>query len=84
MKTLLIIAVAAFLPAMSTIASAQEQEQCFEGCIGSWNMCVRECGGDSKAHGSPSTHNRIEACVASRRCRPTYDACVANCKRKRN
>ncbi len=34
---------------------------------------------DHQAH-----NNRIEACAGSRRCRPIYDACVANCSRKRN
>jgi hypothetical protein len=84
MKRLLIIAAVAFLPTTSAIASFQEREKCLEGCISSWNMCVMECGGDSKGHGSPSAHNRIEACVASKRCRPTYDACVASCSRKRD
>jgi hypothetical protein len=70
MKRPLIIAVVAFLPTTSAIASFQQQEQCFEGCNSSWNMCVIVCGGDSKGHGTPSEHNRIEACVASRRCRP--------------
>jgi hypothetical protein len=84
MKRLLIVAVVAFLPTTSAIASIQGQEKCFEGCNSSWNMCVIACGGDSKGHGTPSEHNRIEACVASKRCRPSYDACVANCKRMHN
>ena len=84
MKRLLIVAVVAFLPTTSAIASFQEQEQCVEGCNSSWNMCVIACGGDAKGHGTPSEHNRIEACVASKRCRPKYDACVANCSRMHN
>jgi hypothetical protein len=84
MKRLLIVAVVAFLQTTSAIASFQEQEQCFEGCNSSWNMCVIVCGGDTKGHGTPSEHNKIEACVASRRCRPNYDACVANCSRMHN